>query len=182
MIEYRPATPSDAEAIASLHAHSWRENYRGAFLDSFLDGDLAGERLQVWRERLVRTPHNQLVLLAVDGANLVGFVCAYGAHDPQWGSLIDNLHIAGVAMRMGIGTSLMRQAGEWLARDYPDLGVYLLVLAVNAPARRFYERLGGHNAGESMMETHGGAMVRSCRYVWARPSLLAGAGGTEPKP
>jgi ribosomal protein S18 acetylase RimI-like enzyme len=175
MIEYRAATATDAEAIASLHALSWRENYRGAFLDSFLDGDLPAERLQVWRERLARPAANQLVQLAVDGANLVGFVCAYGAHDPQWGSLIDNLHVAGVAMRMGIGSSLMRQAGEWLAREHPDLPVYLLVLAVNAPARRFYERLGAQNAGESMMETHGGSMTRSCRYVWARPSLLAGA-------
>src|SRR5262249_26463470 len=35
---------------------------------------------------------NQLVQLAVAGTDLVGFVCVYGAHDPQWGSLIDNLH------------------------------------------------------------------------------------------
>jgi hypothetical protein len=25
------------------------------------------------------------------------------------------------------------------------------------------------------METHGGAMLRSCRYVWSNPSTLAGA-------
>jgi GNAT superfamily N-acetyltransferase len=175
MIEYRAATASDAEAIASLHARSWRENYRGAFLDAFLDGDLPAERLHVWRERLTRPPGNQFVQLAVDAGNVVGFVCAYGAHDPQWGSLIDNLHVAAVATRTGVGSTLMRQAGEWLAREHPDLPVYLLVLAVNAPARRFYERLGGQNAGESMMETHGGSMARSCHYVWARPSLLAGA-------
>jgi GNAT superfamily N-acetyltransferase len=175
MIEYRPATASDAGAIAALHASSWRENYRGAFLDAFLDGDLPAERLAVWSERLARPPANQLVQLAVDGGSLVGFVCAYGAHDPQWGSLIDNLHVARVAMRTGVGSSLMRQAGAWLEREHADLGVYLLVLAVNTPARRFYERLGGRSAEEFMNETHGGAMVRSCRYVWARPSLLAAA-------
>jgi GNAT superfamily N-acetyltransferase len=95
--------------------------------------------------------------LAVDGANLVGFVCVYGAHDPQWGSLVDNLHVAQVSKRSGIGSSLMRQAGTWLARLYTELGVYLWVLEVNSPARRFYERLGGQNAGISIMETHGGA-------------------------
>ena len=66
----------------------------------------------------------------------------------------------------------MRQAGAWLDSRYPDSGVHLFVLEVNAPARRFYERLGARNAGVSTMETHGGAIVRSCRYVWPSPRLL----------
>jgi polyphosphate kinase len=61
---------------------------------------------------------------------------------------------------------------ERLASQYPELGVYLLVLEVNASARRFYERLGGQNAGVATMETHGGAIVRSCRYTWSRPGQL----------
>jgi ribosomal protein S18 acetylase RimI-like enzyme len=175
MIEFRPAKPSDAESIAHLHAQSWRENYRGAFLDEYLDGDLPGERLRAWRERLDHPPSNQLVQLALDEAHLVGFVCAVGAHDPQWGSLVDNLHVAHDAKRNGIGSCLMRQAGAWLASLDPELAVYLLVLEVNAPARLFYERLGARNAGVSTMETHGGAVVRSCRYTWPRAELLAGA-------
>lgn len=173
MIVYRPARQGDARAIASLHARSWRESYRGAFLDSFLDGDLDGERLHVWRQRLDRPPSNQLVQLALDGGSLVGFVCAYAAHDPRWGSLIDNLHVAAAAKRQGIGASLLKQAGAWLARDHPDLGVYLLVLEMNTPAQRFYERLGGRNESVATMETHGGAMVRSCRYVWPSAVSLA---------
>ena len=175
MIEYRPAKPFDAEAVAFLHAQSWRENYRGAFSDAFLDGDLLEERRRVWRERLDRPPGNQFVQLAVDGANLAGFVCAYGAHDLQWGSFVDNLHVATASKRNGIGSSLMRQAGAWLADRHPDLGVYLLVLEVNSSARRFYERLGAQNAGVSTMETHGGAVVRSCRYTWPRAELLSAA-------
>jgi ribosomal protein S18 acetylase RimI-like enzyme len=172
MIEYRPAGPSDADAIALLHARSWRESYRGVFLDAFLDGDLRGERLRVWRERLDPAPASQFVELAVDGAELVGFVCAYGAHDPEWGSLIDNLHVARAAKRKGIGASLMRRAGAWLDGRHPDLAVHLFVLEANTPARRFYERLGARNAGVSVMETHGGAWVRSCRYTWPRPNAL----------
>ncbi len=53
--------------------------------------------------------------------------------------------------------------------------MHLLVLEANAPARRFYEHLGGRSAEVSTMETHGGALVRSCRYVWSRPELLAAA-------
>ena len=68
MIEYRLARPSDGEAIASLHARSWREHYRGSFDDAFLDGDLPRERLLVWRERLDHPPENQFVQLALAGA------------------------------------------------------------------------------------------------------------------
>jgi ribosomal protein S18 acetylase RimI-like enzyme len=173
MIEYRPAIASDAEAIADLHARSWRENYRGAFLDSFLDGDLPAERLSVWRERLEHPSGNQLVQLAVEGTNLAGFVCAYGGHDPEWGSLVDNLHVAHAFKGNGIGAALLRQAAAWLAADYPDLGVYLLVLEMNASARRFYERLGAENAGVAAMDVHGGGVVRSCRYRWPRATLLS---------
>lgn len=168
MIEYRSANLTDTDAIALLHTRSWRENYRGSFSDSFLDGELPEERIRVWRARLADPPENQLVQLAFDAADLVGFVCAYGAVDPEWGSFIDNLHVAREAKRSGIGASLMRQAGAWLDSRYPDHGIYLFVLEANTSARRFYERLGGHNGGVSTMETHGGAVVQSCRYVWPR--------------
>lgn len=175
MVEYRAACTGDADAIALLHARSWRENYRGSFSDAFLDGELPEERLRAWRERLATSSESQLVLIAADGTELLGFVCAYGDHDPRWGSLVDNLHVAKEAKRRGIGASLMKRAGAWLAGSYPGLGVYLWVLEVNAPARRFYERLGAENAGVSVMETHGGAVVRSCRYVWPSAELLAAA-------
>lgn len=174
-IVYREATAADAEAIAHLHARSWRENYRGSFRDDFLDGDLIGERLRVWRERLERPAGNQFVELALAGPDLVGFVCVYGAHDPEWGSLIDNLHVLQGHKRTGIGAALLRRAGAWLEGRYPELPVYLLVLEVNAAARRFYERLHGRNAGVSTMETHGGAVVRSCRYTWPKATLLSAA-------
>lgn len=48
----RLANPSDAEAIATLHAGSWRRHYRGAYSDAFLDGDVVSDRLAVWAERL----------------------------------------------------------------------------------------------------------------------------------
>ncbi|HVP31840.1 MAG TPA: GNAT family N-acetyltransferase [Myxococcota bacterium] len=172
MIAYRRAERSDADAIALLHTRSWRESYRGEFLDTFLDGELPEERLRVWHDRLDRPSDRQLVLLAIDRAELVGFVCAYGAHDREWGSLIDNLHVASTAKRSGVGSSLMRQAGSWLGAHHPDVGVYLWVLESNASARRFYERLGARNAGVSTMETHGGAVVRSCRYTWPRPGAV----------
>jgi ribosomal protein S18 acetylase RimI-like enzyme len=173
MIEYRQARPGDAEAVALPHVRSWRENYRGALTDAFLDEALPEERLRVWHERLGHPPRNQFVQLAVDGAELRGFVCVYRDHDPRWGSFIDNLHVERGSKRSGIGSTLLRQAGGWLSLRDSGLGIYLWVLEANSSARRFYEHLGARNAGATLMETHGGATVRSCRYTWPEAQVLS---------
>jgi len=75
---------------------------------------------------------------------------------------------------IGLAGSLLDcTAGAGLAVRWPELGVYLWVLEINASAKRFYERLGGENAGVTTMESHGGAVVRSCRYTWRHPELLS---------
>ncbi len=181
MIHYRPAQPSDAEAIALLHARSWRENYRGSYPDAFLDGDLPAERRRVWRTRLDRPAKNQHVELAVAGPDLAGFVCVYGAHDPEWGSLVDNLHVARAYQRRGIGTALLERAGAWLQVDHAAQPVHLLVLEANLAARRFYERLGASDQGAAPRDSPGGP-VASCLYVWSSPLLLAGASERAARP
>jgi hypothetical protein len=47
-MKLRTASARDAKPIADLHVDSWRRHYRGAFRDSFLDGDVFAERLAVW--------------------------------------------------------------------------------------------------------------------------------------
>ena len=173
MIEYRQARLSDAQAIGLLHAQSFRENVRGEFTDAFLNEGLPAELLQLWQGRLDRLPGNQFIQVALDDENLLGFVCAYGAHDSQWGSLIDNLHVIHSARQSGVGSSLMMQAGAWLTARYSDTAVYLVVLESNSVARRFYERLGARNAETFTTETHGGIVVRNCRYTWPRPQRMS---------
>jgi len=173
-VQYRIATPADAEAIAEVHAKSWRRTYRGNFLDEFLDGDLMTNRRLAWRERLGRLQSDQFVCVAAVEIHVVGFICAYGGQDPEWGSFIDNLHVAHDHQREGIGLALMRHAGAWLVSSYGLCGVYLWVWKANAAARRFYEGLGAADAGTVEIKNPGGGTARYCRYVWPRPHLLAG--------
>ena len=49
---FRLAASDDAQAVADLHARSWRRHYRGAYSDAFLDGDVIADRLAVWADRL----------------------------------------------------------------------------------------------------------------------------------
>jgi ribosomal protein S18 acetylase RimI-like enzyme len=171
-LRYRPATHGDASGVAALHAENWRRAYRGNFRDEYLDGDVFSERQSAWNARLGHPQANQYVCVAVDGSRVVGFVCVFGAHDREWGSFVDNLHVDTREQRLGVGSALMREAGAWLSSMFPKDGVYLLVWEFN-PARAFYERLGGRNSGIVEVENPGGGVGRYFRYVWARPHELA---------
>ena len=88
IMRFRQATRADAMAVATLHAESWRANYRGAYRDEYLDGDVLEDRLRVWEERLCTPAPNQFVVLAEEGDDLIGFACVYGGHrrsySPSW--------------------------------------------------------------------------------------------------
>jgi hypothetical protein len=45
----RPGTTGDVQAIAALHAESWRSAYGGLVPDDVLGEGLDAERLQFWR-------------------------------------------------------------------------------------------------------------------------------------
>src|SRR5213592_3783401 len=64
--QFRLAGPADAEAVANLHADSWRRHYRGAYSDAFLDGDVVADRLAVWTERLREPDPRRCTILAED--------------------------------------------------------------------------------------------------------------------
>ena len=147
-ITYRSATLEDAPAVAALHARSWRENYRGAYRDVYLDGPIDEERRAVWTERFAEPPPNQFVVVAEDENGLVGFACVYGGRDAE-GSFLDNLHVDPDHHREGIGSGLLAEVVEWCRERYGDQGLHLKVLSPNTGARRFYDRFGGEDRGST---------------------------------
>src|SRR6202035_291036 len=102
MVRYREATDHDAEAIAALHADSWRRHYRDAYLDSYLDGDVVADRLEVWSQRLMAPVEERITIVSDWDGDLVGFAHLVFDQDQQWGSLIDNLHVVVDRKRQGI--------------------------------------------------------------------------------
>lgn len=169
---YRKANQADVSAIAALHAESWRTAYRGAYRDEYLDGPVLEERTRVWQQRLAGPPPHQLVILAEDAHEAVGFVCAYGAEDAKWGTLLDNLHVLPTGQRRGIGRRLVSEVGAWCRSNHPDCGIYLWVLEQNERARSFYESMGAADRGGEVFEPPGGGQIRSRRYAWDRPQQV----------
>jgi ribosomal protein S18 acetylase RimI-like enzyme len=165
-VRFREATPEDAASIAALHAESWRAHYRGAYRDEYLDGDVAVDRLRVWEARLAAPPPNQLVVLAEEDGDLIGFACAYGGHDATWGSLLDNIHVRREHQRRGVGAGLLAEVAAWCRAGYGGSGLYLWVLEQNDRAQRFYRSLGASDQGGEISEPPGGGKIHGRRYAW----------------
>lgn len=171
-MEYREAAPRDVEAIAALHAESWRRNYRGAFSDAFLDDDVVAERLGVWTDRLTQPRANHSSVIAEHSGMSAGFAHVVLDDDPMWGCLLDNLHVVHHLQGQGIGTRLMAQIAETVIERRPSAGLYLWALDQNKAARAFYEARGGTYVGRAKSEPPGGGTVVGVRYAWPDPSVL----------
>lgn len=178
----RAAQPSDAAAVAALHADSWRRHYRGAYADSYLDGDVEADRRAVWTERLDVPAEGDRTIVAEDGGGgLVGFVHLVLDHDATWGSYVENLHVRAAHKRAGIGTRLMAEAGRRAAGRTPG-GLYLWVLEQNSSGQAFYEAIGGRRADRAPVRPPGGDPARlngrpaMLRYVWPDAALVGRLG------
>ncbi|HEV2500002.1 MAG TPA: GNAT family N-acetyltransferase [Terriglobia bacterium] len=141
---FRHASESDIEAIAGLHAESWRRHYRGAYRDEFLDGDVFADRQATWAERLSGARADRFTIVAEMEDGVAGFVHMVLDDDPKWGALLDNLHVTYTLKRRGIGSRLLAEAARELIQRRPDrLCFYLWVLDQNKAAQSFYAARGG---------------------------------------
>ena len=113
----RLGTPDDAEAIAALHAESWRSAYRGLVPDDDLGEELDGERQEFWRSAVRRPPSRSArrAFFAMSDDLLVGFACVLADADPEHGPLLDNLHVKPGWRGRGIGALLLDEARLWSA-------------------------------------------------------------------
>ena len=171
-VDFRQATAADVPAIARLHGESWRNHYRGAYADEFLDGPVFDERLAVWTERFDRPSPSAVTVLAMTGDALVGFAHTFLDDDPEWGSLLDNLHVTLARKGSGVGRKLMGRTAELVLDRATSPRLYLWVLEQNVAAQGFYQRLGGEFAGTKATQAPGGKEVAAIRVVWPDSSVL----------
>jgi GNAT superfamily N-acetyltransferase len=175
---FRSAGVEDAEQVAGLHADSWRRYYRGAYADSFLDGDVVADRMAVWTARLA-APAGSETILAEEGGDVVGFVHVAFDHDPRWGSLVDNLHVHHTRRRSGIGRDLMARAAQAVLTRAAGNEMYLWVLRQNTDAQKFYVASGASRVETAPVPPPGGDPSRlngspDCyRMAWPDASLLS---------
>lgn len=167
----RRASAADADAIAALHAASWRSAYRGIFNDATLGPSLDGERRAHWRGKLAAMVPDDTVLIAGD----LGFIAVWAKGDPGFGAYIDNLHVRPERRSGGLGRRLLGEAmGRVAGRG--ETRAYLWVFDDNVRAIDFYRRLGGEVVGGGFDEIDGKQVAHS-RIAWRDTARLAEACG-----
>lgn len=171
-MRFRAAEAADADDLAALHADSWRRHYRGAYADSFLDGDVLADRQATWRRRLQTPDRPSHTIVAVDDGDLVAFAHVVFDDDETYGSLLDNLHVVKGRQRSGIGALLVSHVASAVVERAASARLYLWVLEQNVSAQAFYERIGGVRMERVPLDPPGGVAARlngapaKLRYVW----------------
>lgn len=174
----RPATASDASAIAALHTASWRDAYADILDPDFLAGPIEADRLALWGGRLAEADDDLIVHVAeAEDREIVGFICAFRNADPEWGSLIDNLHVSPRMRGNGLGETLLRSTASLLASRGARGGLHLWVFEANTAGLRFYERLGGKVVGKTVDRMAAARGKTSLRVHWPTLEEIAGAAG-----
>lgn len=165
-ITIRSGAPADCDKVGALQVKTWLETYRGLVADSVLDTLSTVDQAATWRRILVREPPVVMMVAEESSGRLVGFA----AGGPRRGKRLthDNeiyaIYVLGAAQRQGLGRALVASvARELLARGGQSLALW--VLRDNAPARRFYERLGGVEVGEKV-DSMGGRKLYEVAYGW----------------
>jgi L-amino acid N-acyltransferase YncA len=162
----RRATPADVDSIARVHAQAWRESYSALMPQGAIDARSVETRANQWRGTLAGPDGPTFVYVAEqDGA-----ICGFGsAGKIRWtglstGSEVSALYLLDAVKPRGIGRAIFgRLLGELAARGFTSTGLW--VLTQNAPARRFYEALGGRS-GETRVERRGEYVLDEIAYIW----------------
>ena len=140
-VVYRVATLADADALGAVHVQAWREAYTGLIPDEVLAGLDPLRRAAMWHGLIGGRGGVQI---AEQGGAIVGFGSARPQPDASlpFSAEIGALYVLRAAQRRGIGRRLMAMMARYLL-DRGHASASLWVLEANAPARRFYEALGG---------------------------------------
>ena len=160
----RAAGVEDAAAIARVHVATWRTAYRGLLPDEFLESLTDDVYTERWR-RGIADPLSR-VFVAEDETGVVGFASGgreRAGEDGYRGELYA-IYVLDRAQRHGHGRELVRAVtGALREMRFDDMIVW--VLRDNAPARKFYERLGGVYVRTQPIAI-GPALLQEVSYGW----------------
>lgn len=174
-MEIRVAEYNDYQKISELHASSWREHYKSVMDPVYLKDDVLEDRKLIWQTRLINPPMNQHVLILEEGGELCGFVCAFGNHDFEKGSIIESMHVAKSFQGQGLGRLLIKEMVKWIEHYFPDSGVYIEVMEKNKQAIEFYDDLGGMHQFDRIWHSPCGIDINEWVYTWDTPKDILSA-------
>lgn len=176
-ITVRQATIADAAALARVHVDTWRSTYRGIVPDDYLASLSYERRTARWTEQIQATLAGKFEIIVAenDDRQIVGFVNGGPNRDddPVYKGELYAIYILQAYQGRGIGKILVPPlAKSLLAMGFDNM--LLWVFTENAPARRFYESIGGQFVRTHRFEISG-VSIEEVAYGWPDiRSLLKG--------
>ncbi len=176
-MQLRAATLADAPAIGAVHVAAWRESYGGILPEAMLAAQSAEARTAMWRSVFSDPATNGEMAVFVAEADDRAF--AFGACGPQrddalaaagFSGEIGAIYVLRAHQQRGAGSALMATMAQSLG-ERGHAAASLWVLSDNAPARHFYERLGGCAVAEKT-EVEAGVRLTEIAYGWRDLALL----------
>ncbi|MEO8936405.1 MAG: GNAT family N-acetyltransferase [Burkholderiaceae bacterium] len=175
----RPATQDDCHVIAMLHADSWRSTYRHILAHDYLEHHVLEDRQDFWAARFAKYDKRKHYFCVAQAGRpepasaITGFVCVLLDEEPEYGALLDNLHVAPDLHRRSIGRHLLSDAAHWIAGMHPDWSMHLWVYEANAKSVSFYRSVGGTEVDQRVIVTPAGNRATVLRLQWQDPLALA---------
>lgn len=185
----RVARLDDAPALARVIVDTGRSAHRGQVPDELLIKQPIEEAYAESERNWVRAlrdiaaaanPQERIYVAEDQSGAVVGLGMGGPARDdrPEHTGEIYALYVLNGYQRHGLGRSL----AQAVATHLRQLGMPALIigcLAANAPARRFYEALGGRVIGEREFDQDG-VMLPEVVYGWTDTRALVAMGDAEP--
>lgn len=150
MVEIRPATASDAPAVAAIWRRGWADGHLGHVPDELV----AARTGQSFADRAAALV-DRTVVATVAGA-VAGFVMVHGDE-------VEQVYVSADHRGSGVARALLTEAERSVAAHHDT--AWLAVVAGNTRARRFYERQGWTDQGLFTHQAPGGIDVPAHRYV-----------------
>ena len=119
--------------------------------------------------------------MAEQGGELVGLAMGGPAetdNPPQIGEVYA-LYVRGSHQGRGLGRRLAQAVAAYFAR-HGVAAMHIACLATNAPARRFYEAIGGRLIGERLFDEQG-VMLPEVVYEWTDLEALIAIESAKPE-
>jgi ribosomal protein S18 acetylase RimI-like enzyme len=162
MVTVRPATASDADAIALVQVETWRAAYAGLLPDDIVAGFDVEARQRMWKEAFARPWPDSAVFVAESGGAVLGFISLGACEGEEGVGELFAIYVSPAHWSTGAGRALI-EAGEASMRASGFTEARLWVLEGNERAERFY-RAAGWEADGRKVDTFQGAEVPEIRY------------------
>jgi GNAT superfamily N-acetyltransferase len=168
-VKIRGALPDDAATIAQVHLASWKTTYPGIVPQEYIDGLRWEDGVVRWTTRL--TEKTNTILVVEDGAGVFGFAAGGSIMHPVDGydGELGAIYLLASHQRKGAGAALVRRlAGELQRQGFRNMAVWALK---ENPACGFYQRMGGAEVAEQMIEI-GGVTLPELAFGWPDIGVL----------